>query len=153
MNDSEGSSKTIKVVDRRRFTEDGSPRGDEPEEQRPEPAQTSPSSATPEASAGSEPSAPRPGAQPDPAPPGDHTTPAATSQDFLELIAMLAQQAELMLVGAEGLEPQPAQAQRVIDYLGALEAKTRGNLSADEEQLLSNLVFQLRTIFVQQANS
>jgi uncharacterized membrane protein YgcG len=88
--------------------------------------------------------------------PDPSTTPGSsptTSQDFLELVAMLAQQAELMMVGAEGLEAQPAQAQRVIDYLGALEDKTRGNLSQDEEGLLSNLIFQLRTLYVQQANS
>jgi hypothetical protein len=37
----------------------------------------------------------------------------------------------------------------LIDCLGALEAKTRGNLSTQESQLLSNLLFQLRSAFVQ----
>jgi hypothetical protein len=62
---------------------------------------------------------------------------------------MLAQQAEFMMVGAEGLPAQPLQARRLIDYLGVLETKTKGNLSNDEAQLLSNLVYQLRTMYVQ----
>jgi hypothetical protein len=38
----------------------------------------------------------------------------------------------------------------MIDYLGALESKTRGNLSAEEQQILSNVIFQLRALYVQQ---
>ncbi len=38
---------------------------------------------------------------------------------------------------------------RMIDYLGVLENKTRGNLSSEEEKILSNIVFQLRTAFLQ----
>jgi uncharacterized membrane protein YgcG len=68
---------------------------------------------------------------------------------FLELVGTLAQQAELLLSGAQGLPPQPAQAQRLIDYIGVLETKTRGNLSAEESQILSNVLFQLRSLFVQ----
>jgi hypothetical protein len=30
-----------------------------------------------------------------------------------------------------------------------LESKTRGNLSTEEQQVLSNVVFQLRTLYVQ----
>jgi hypothetical protein len=73
---------------------------------------------------------------------------AVTSEEFLELIAMLAQQAEIMMMGAEGLPAQPLQAKRLIDYLGAVETKTRGNLSTEESRLLSDLVFQLRTMYV-----
>ena len=72
-----------------------------------------------------------------------------TSPDFVELVVTLAQQAELLLVGAEGFPAQPDQARRMIDYLAALENKTAGNLSQDEKQILSNTVFQLRTMFVQ----
>ena len=62
---------------------------------------------------------------------------------------MLAQQAELLLVGGEGFPAKPAEAKRTIDYLGVLETKTRGNLSAEEASALSNIVFQLRTAFLQ----
>jgi hypothetical protein len=62
---------------------------------------------------------------------------------------MLAQQAELMLTGAEGLPPHPEEARRLIDCLGALEAKTRGNLSREESQILTKVLYQLRSSFVQ----
>jgi hypothetical protein len=44
---------------------------------------------------------------------------------------------------------QPAEAQRVIDYLGVLEERTAGNLSADEAKILSTVLYQLRTAFLQ----
>ena len=71
------------------------------------------------------------------------------SQNFLELVTMLASQAELLMVGAEDFPPQPAEAQRMIDYLGVLEEKTEGNLSEDEAKILSTVLYQLRTSFVQ----
>jgi hypothetical protein len=37
----------------------------------------------------------------------------------------------------------------MIDYLGILESKTRDNLSAEESQILSNIVFQPRALYVQ----
>ena len=72
-----------------------------------------------------------------------------SSQLFLELVTMLAGQAELLLVGAEDLPAQPAEAHRMINYLGALEEKTAGNLSDDESKLLSSLLYQLRTFYLQ----
>jgi uncharacterized membrane protein YgcG len=62
---------------------------------------------------------------------------------------MLAHQAELLLLGAEGFPAQPTEARRLIDYLGALEEKTKGNLTSEEAQVLSSIIFQLRTLFVQ----
>lgn len=62
---------------------------------------------------------------------------------------MLAGQAELLLVGTDDFPAQPAEAQRVIDYLGALEKKTAGNLSAEEGKVLSTVLYQLRTYFLQ----
>ena len=48
---------------------------------------------------------------------------------------------------------QPAQpnlpaAKQIIDILALLEEKTRGNLSAEERQLLEGVVFELRMRFV-----
>jgi hypothetical protein len=133
------SSRKIKVVDRRWFTEDGELRTDRSVE-RTEPAPEPAPSRTPT----DEVSQPH---ETEPAGPGAGSVP--TSQTFLELIATLAQQAELFIAGAEGFPKQPEQAQRLIDYLAVLESKTRGNLSAEESQILSNVVFQLRTLFVQ----
>jgi uncharacterized membrane protein YgcG len=68
---------------------------------------------------------------------------------FLELVAMLAGQAELLLVGAEDLPARPEEAQRMIDYLGVLEEKTAGRLADDEAKLLSSVLYQLRTFYLQ----
>ena len=124
----------IKVVDRRRFTNEGVLREDGLAAEQPEVAVTPPEASPPSRSA---PSAPK--AEPK----------AANSVVFLELVAMLVQQAELMLTGAEGLPPQPQDAQRLIDYLGVLEEKTRGNLAAEEEKVLSDVIFQLRSMYIQ----
>jgi hypothetical protein len=115
-------------VDRRWFTDDGDPRPDRPAGAQPPP--TGGAAAAPEPAAAQAP-------------------PPTTSREFLDLIQMIASQAELMLTEAEGLPPHPEQARMLIDCLGALEAKTRGNLSTQESQLLSNLLFQLRSAFVQ----
>lgn len=143
------SSGRIKVVDKRWFTEDGELRQDRPKT-RPEPEvqETAPSSPA-EGSPPAEAPAPPAPAQGAPAKASESSASGATSQMFVELVATLAQQAELLLSGGGGLPKQPEQAQRVIDYMGVLEDKTRGNLSSEESQLLSSLLFELRTLYVQ----
>lgn len=42
-----------------------------------------------------------------------------------------------------------AAAQHMIDILALMEEKTRGNLSAEERQLLDQLLFELRMRFVE----
>lgn len=134
----------IKVVDRRRFDEEGELRPDRP----------SPQSRPKEPSTESKKRPPTPPPrtevvkESDP-PPGGSS--AGASPVFMELVAALAQQAEILISGAQGLPAQPDEAQRVIDYLSVLEAKTRGNLTAEESQVLSNVIFQLRTLYVQRA--
>ena len=44
-------------------------------------------------------------------------------------------------------------AKQTIDILALLEEKTRGNLSAEEERLLSTLLYDLRMRFVQESRS
>ena len=150
MSEDSSSGDRIKVVDRRWFTEDGTPRADRPPvEPKPEPnARPAPAqevrSTPPRAAAGAAPGGQ--GVKPEE---GQTASTTATSQLFLELVATLAQQAELLLVGGQGLPRQPEQARRLVDYLGVLETKTRGNLSAEEGQILSNVVFQLRTMYLQ----
>jgi hypothetical protein len=152
--DEKAPPRTIKVVDRRRFTVEGDPRDDAPRSASPAPE------AAPSDAGSPDPAKPEPEINPTTVKPG--TTEAAgdtgrsgsrpateTSPEFVELVAMLAQQAELLLVGAEGLPAEPNQARRLIDYLVALEAKTAGNVSPEESQILSDVVFQLQTAFVQ----
>lgn len=127
MSDSSEGSSRIKVVDRRRFTEGGELRPDRP----------------PVAAVVRE--EPRGGVADEPAGPQE-AQPPPTSRVFLELVRMLAQQADLLLRGAPGLPPQPEQARIFLEFLAVLEAKTRGNLSVEESQVLSSLSFQLRSM-------
>ncbi len=128
MSDSSEGSSRIKVVDRRRFTDGGELRPDRP----PAPAPAAAAATTePRGRIAEEPAA---AASP------------STSRMFLDLVRMLAQQADLLLNGAPGLPPQPEQARMFVEFLAVLENKTRGNLSTEESQVVSSLLFQLRSM-------
>jgi hypothetical protein len=130
----------IKVVDRRKFT----PAGDPVET----PATTAKAAAP--AKPAEDPVAKAEVQIPNPAPEAAGPSHRGqTSQLFLELVTMLAGQAELLLVGAEDLPAQPAEAKRMIDYLGVLEEKTAAHVSDDEAKLLSSVLYQLRTFYLQ----
>lgn len=152
MSESGEGPRKIKVVDRRRFDDSGDLRPDRPESVPVEPAvvppDPQPSPPKPESRPASPPVQESTTGPPEPGAGGTDAAPA-TSPLFIDLIAGLAQQAEMLLTGAQGMPAQPAEAQRVIEYLSMLETKTAGNLSAEEKQILSNVVFQLRTLFVQ----
>ena len=126
MSDSSEVSSRIKVVDRRRFTDEGELR----------PGRPAVSSSGGEAPSTELPPVSEPAERPAP----------ATSPVFVELVRMLAQRADLLLNGAPGLPPQPDQAQIFLEFLAVLEAKTRGNLSMEESQVISRLLFQLRSM-------
>lgn len=49
--------------------------------------------------------------------------------------------------------PNLAAAQQMIDILGLLEVKTRGNLTAEERQLLDQVLFELRMRYVDVARA
>lgn len=154
MTEEKGSPRTIRVVDRRRFTVDGDPRDEVSGA-----AESTPDVGT-AAAAGPDPDLHSPAAAPstraaDPpaanptAPPSPANHPATTSPVFVELVATLAHQAELLLIGADDIPAEPDQARRMIDYLAVLESKTAGNLSPEEAEVLSSVVFQLRALFIQ----
>ena len=92
-------------------------------------------------------------AQPD-APEGSHPLPPAS---FPILVSTLSTQALATL----GYIPDPAtgeasvnrgMAKHFIDTLGVLEEKTKGNLTPDEESLLTETLHQLRMAFVDSKN-
>lgn len=160
MSESKSEPRRVKVVDRRKFTAEGEPRAERAATHG-EPASTSPEPRPPQGRP-PEPAEPRraatAGARRDegPAPPAEvprtaGVATAQTSQDFLELVAMLAQNAEFLLLGADDIPARPDEARRVIDWLAALETKTTGNLSKDEQKVLSDIVFQLRAAYVQRS--
>ncbi len=75
---------------------------------------------------------------------------------FTSLVAELAMQASLFL----GEIPDPEtnepledfnRAKYLIDELGILEEKTKGNLTPQEEQALRNILFELRMKYVKKA--
>jgi hypothetical protein len=161
---------TFKVVDRRPFNPDGTPRELSQEEKREaervaeslkippaesaqEPA-PSPSTAPPQEKSEPQPSAPpRPAAH---APAGGDPLDDPTS--FLSLIMSLASNAASSL----GMMPHPVTgesgvdlktAKHWIDVLGMLEQKTRGNLDEQEAQVLESLLADLRMQYVSFSSS
>ena len=82
--------------------------------------------------------------------PGDPTGPTP----FMEFINALA--SEVMIYLGAVAHPQtgeavfaPEQAKQTIDILHLLEQKTKGNLTPDEEKLLTNMVHELRLAYVE----
>lgn len=82
------------------------------------------------------------------------TNSADLTQRFIELVMMNAQQASLCL----GLIAHPSTgkaeinlqaAKMFIDHLEIIQEKTRGNLSKDEEKILTSVLSELRMAFVQ----
>ena len=168
---------SYKVTDRRLFNPDGTPR-DVPENERPEPTPEKPEPAS--ATVGSSPEPPAT-AQAG-APPGsvETTPPAATSE--APSTPADAQGGEVDLPGAEdpasfasfmmsiasnaasslGMMEHPVTHKREvdlelgkhwIDVLGMLHQKTRGTLLPQEEQILEDLLSDLRMQFVSLTNA
>jgi hypothetical protein len=148
----EGESKPIRVVDRRMFTPEGELRpGFEPEEPVAEPARPAPMPAAPSPAT---PAAPAATAE-DAAPPVDAEPEAAGERsEFARMVSSLATTA----YSALGLLSDPAAgprhrdlaiARQMIDWLAVLEQKTRGNLSFEESDLLSRVLYELRLAYVE----
>lgn len=74
---------------------------------------------------------------------------------FEYLVISLKMQAEMQLglfhFGEEKDRPEPdlRMARHAIDLLGALQEKTKGNLSLEEQRLIENSLTELRFRFVQ----
>jgi Domain of unknown function (DUF1844) len=167
---------TFKVVDRRPFNPDGTPRELSPEEKAeaeraaaeasapavppvsstatktseraPSTASTAPSEAPPQ---------PRPETRRREASPAGRD-PLDDPASFLSLIMSLASNAAANL----GMMPHPVtgetgvdllSAKHWIDVIGMLEEKTKGNLSEQEDQVLEGLLADLRMQFVSLQNS
>jgi hypothetical protein len=67
--------------------------------------------------------------------------------DFSTFVVSLRTSAVLHL-GTDAELTDLALARQEIDLLGILEEKTRGNLTGEEERLLSQVLFDLRTRYV-----
>jgi hypothetical protein len=127
------TEKPFTVSDRRHFTAEGRPRGDE------EPGATE---------------TPRAEARPETSPPHPPAGPA----DFSQFVLGLAAQAGTLLSGEglpEGIDPREALegARHVVAVLEMLKDKTAGRLSEREEALLDELLFQLRMAYVEKTRA
>ena len=150
----EEEEKPIRVVDRRMFTADG--------ELRPEYQSTASDPTPPPPPAAAQPPAPAPASPPPPAaeaqaaepPPPDEPAAGEPRTAFALIIQMLAMPAYAAL----GMVPDPASgrqrvdraaAREMIDLVAVLEQKTRGNLSFEESNFLSRVLYDLRLAFVE----
>ncbi len=133
------------VSDKRLFTKEGARREDSvrPEPTRPEPPPPPPRSAEPSMQP-----EPPPGAEMGMPPEGD--VPPA---DFSTYVIMLANTVMMLL----GQVPDPVtqqrrldltQAKHTVDILMMLKEKTQGNLNAEEEKLLEDVLPQLQMAYV-----
>ena len=141
MSEEEEHNRGFRVTDRRFSKRDEEESSQE--EARPEPAEAPPDSAAraePEAGAGQE----QPGGAPSP--------------DFGGFILSLANTTLINL----GVMPDPAGgnpeihiegAKQMIDILGILQEKTQGNLTEEEENLLKQILSELRMRFVEVVRS
>ena len=82
----------------------------------------------------------------------DEAPKALAPMDFATFVLSLASSAMVNLGeldGPDGAHDRDLQAvKQIIDILGVLEDKTRGNLDESEEQLLKSLLYDLRVKFV-----
>jgi Domain of unknown function (DUF1844) len=140
--------KPIRVVDRRMFTADGELRPDFEPEEKPEPPRPSAPSAPQAGPAAPAASGAAPRAE------GEAPSEAATSQAFIGLVSFLASN----VYAALGIDPmtgerlqrrEPAVARQMVDWLAALEQKSRGRLSFEEADLLSRVLYELRMAYVE----
>lgn len=77
----------------------------------------------------------------------------APEQDFSFFVTMLSLQASIALgqvpnPATNKKEENPEQAKFLIDTLGMLKEKTKGNLTSEESDLLENLLYELRMQYV-----
>lgn len=133
---SEEKEKGFTVQDRRRFSSEGESKAEQPEE-KPAPGPT-PQESAPNAAPHAEPH------------------PAEADVTFTTFMVGLSTQA----LAALGEIPDPmsgesgkdlSAAQQLIDIIGMLREKTRGNLDRDEDGLIEAILFDLRMKYVELA--
>ncbi len=135
MEESEGKDKSFKVQDRRRFSAEGEARSGEPEE-----------SAAPE---------------PQPPPAREETAKPSANAPNVEInfsMFLISLSTQALAALGEMADPVTGKNQRdldaarqLIDILGVLREKTRGNLDQEENNLLEAILFDLRMKYVELA--
>jgi hypothetical protein len=148
MADEKSEPSGFKVVDRRGFTAEGSPR---------EEAEAKKAEATPAVEKASRPQVVEPPTErvsrsqviePPEADLSDEPSGFETLVSYLSTTTMF--QLGLMAgPGGERIPPDMPNAHRTIDLLQVLQDKTLGNLTANESRLLDDVLYELRMTFVE----
>jgi hypothetical protein len=136
---SEEKDKGFTVQDRRRFSAEGEAKAEGPEESPAQAATSAPKAAAAE---------PRRSAEP-----GPFAEPEVTFTTFMvglstQALAALGEISD-PVSGARSKDLQAAQ--QLIDIIGMLREKTRGNLDPDEDGLIEAILFDLRMKYVELA--
>ena len=132
--------KPFTVSDRRHFTPEGEVRKSDADE-----PQAGPPGVT-----GGEPAAPASAGVPSAAVDADDERASRFPSDFLGLLISLGAQGSMLLMGGpEGEAPDLEGARSLIELLGVLKEKTEGRRTAQEDQLIDGLLYELRMAFVQ----
>ncbi|MBI1954967.1 MAG: DUF1844 domain-containing protein, partial [Acidobacteria bacterium] len=140
----EGEAGEFKVVDRRLFTSDGQRRPDAPVES---PKAEAPPAKPPKAEPPATP--PKPGTPPPQTQPEVHG-PVQLEHLIMSLVTTAMYQMGLAVrPGEVAPPPDLLAAQETIQLLDILQQKTKGNLTKEEEQLLTNGLYELRMVFVE----
>jgi hypothetical protein len=134
--DKEGSS-GFKVVDRRGFAADGTRRDESPGDVKPSQAPSAPQAEPPPEDSGAYQEVG------DLGPPGFDTIISYLSTTAFFQLGLLAGP------GGQRIPPDLVNARRTIDMLEVLQQKTHGNLSTDENQMLEEVLYELRMTFVE----
>lgn len=145
------------VTDRRKFTIEGDTRPEVPAEE-PEPVAETPRPPAPEPAKVAQPAAPEPAAQ---FADTGYNSASAQSEfggqkiEFLHLLDLLVQ-TSMMYAGAMESGPERrvdiVGLRQMIDMVGVLHEKTKGNLTEQEQSVLSNTLFQLRMTYMEIIN-
>jgi hypothetical protein len=137
MADDKNEPSGFKVVDRRSFTTEGSPReGSPPEPKKAEPPPPAAREARPQV------------VEPPEAEFSDEPSGFETLVSYLSTTTMF-QFGLIPGPGGERIPPDMPNAQRTIDLLQVLQEKTQGNLTANESRLLDDVLYELRMTFVE----
>jgi hypothetical protein len=145
MAEDKNESSEFKVVDRRSFNTEGSPRAEEA----PRTVKVEPPAPTraPERSSIIDPYAAEASELPEAEHPGEPSR-FETLISYLSTTTMF-QLGLLAGPGGERIPPDMPNAQRTIDLLDVLQEKTKGNLTTNESRLLDDVLYELRMTFVE----
>lgn len=147
----DSADRGFKVVDKRSFDREGQEREDAQKE-----AVAESEAEAPEAPAAPEEATTSPEAEPECAEPDEGTDDPMPEMDFVTFLLSLHNSAACLL----GKAPYPdtgtcavnlPMAKQTIDIIGMLQDKTKGNLTGEEERIVSEVLYDLRMAYVQAA--